>query len=168
MLILGSCPTDEAIAKARRLAKNNQVLSVNSAFKYYDIKPDFQICQDLVLNAADKIITKEVLTSDYNLRGLGNKIEWFFNVQKPDLNKDSRNLCFYPYTGVAAIDYCFKKGYNKIFIAGFTFGRYHNYPNKIQIRDKGTNMLYVRNVKLLADVIKIYSLQENEIGLEVI
>ena len=38
----------------------------------------------------------------------------------------------------------------------------------VKIRDKGSNMLYVRNVKLLADVIKIYSLQENEIGLEVI
>ena len=162
MLILGSSPAPDTVEKVKHI-KGREIMSINGAYRYYkDIKIDHLIWQDAPYYKAPNLITKEIMFCKQD----GG--EWFYNVQKPDLDKDSKNLCFYPYTGVAGIDYCFKKGYNDVILAGFTFGRYHNYPNKKQMRDRGTLSLYIRNVKELMKVIKIYSLQKNEIGIEVI
>ena len=159
ILIIGKAP--ECKQRVVGLANELQTISVNNAYKYYAIQPTYVIMQDKYWDKENaKNIIKEGLKAD-------RVYETYKNTKKPTFNKLDNKLCFYPYSGVAAIDFCYKKGYNKVILAGFSFGDNHDYYNKAQSRDQGTQNLYIRNVLLLSKHIKILTISPNGIGLDI-
>lgn len=147
IIILGKAQTDTE--KARELIENSLVVSVNNSFQFYEINPDVIVFQDRTPEYKCLWVSHHLIRADEG--HLHNIKDWqtFKKTLRPDFDKPE-TLCFYPYTGVAALQWAIKQNPESISIFGFGFECNHNYANGEKFdREAYTLGVYKKNIEIL-------------------
>jgi hypothetical protein len=147
IVVLGKAQAD--IKQAQEVARGALVVSANYAYTFYDLKPDVVVWQDRAVKVFDAL----AVTTDikYNEQShLWNYKEWqrFKKTAKPTEKEDE--LCFYPYTGVAALHWAVRQKPQEINVFGYSFGLMHDYQNgESYAREQYTNNCYKSNILII-------------------
>lgn len=146
-ILLGKAKTD--ILKAQELSGKSLVISVNDSYLLYKIKPDVIVFQDRTPEYKCLWVSHHLIRADEGHLHNIEKWQTFNKTLQPDFDKPE-TLCFYPYTGVAALQWAIKQNPESISIFGFGFECNHNYANGIKFdREAYTLSVYKKNIEKL-------------------